>query len=151
MLLHLRHSLTWDRGKEPAQHAQLCIDAGLQVYFADPYSSWQRGANENTNGLFRQYFPKARTCREGRWTSSRPLLSHPTTGFAETLGWKMPVEALNGHLLLIDKLVWRRPLESGQYTSRPSPWCTRMSGLERRVQRRQQVSSLCSVSHGEMA
>lgn len=92
---HLRRSLTWDQGAEMAQHAQLRIDTGLEVYFCDPQSPWQRGSNENTNGLLRQYFPKGTDlCQHG--VEELNAVAHALNARPrKTLGWRTPAEALD--------------------------------------------------------
>ena len=94
----LRQSLTWDQGIEMAQHVQLRLDTGLQIYFCDPRSPWQRGTNENTNGLLRQYFPRgtnlARHSADELAAVAAALNGRPR----KTLGWKTPTEVLTEYL-----------------------------------------------------
>jgi IS30 family transposase len=89
----LRRSLTWDQGKEMAEHARFSIDSGVTVYFCDPHSPWQRGSNENTNGLLRQYFPKRSSVgvsQEHLDAVAAELNARPR----KTLGWMTPAEKL---------------------------------------------------------
>jgi IS30 family transposase len=94
----LRRSLTWDQGAEMAQHAQLRIDADLEVYFCDPQSPWQRATNENTNGLLRQYFPRGTDLARHSADDLAAVADALNTRPRKTLGWRTPAEVLNDYL-----------------------------------------------------
>jgi len=94
----LRRSLTWDQGAEMAQHTQLRLDADIDVYFCDPHSPWQRGTNENTNGLLRQYFPRGTDLSRHSCDDLAAVAAALNSRPRKTLGWRTPAEELDRYL-----------------------------------------------------
>lgn len=96
----MMRSITWDQGKEMAEHALLRIDTGVQVWFCDPHSPWQRGTNENTNGLLRQYFPKGTDLSQVTQATCDAVAAQMNNRPRKVLGFKTPLESYNELLAL---------------------------------------------------
>jgi len=91
----LRRSITWDQGKEMAEHARFSVETGVPVYFCDPRSPWQRGSNENTNGLLRQYFPKRTDLKLHPQSDLDAVAAELNDRPRQTLGWRSPSQSLD--------------------------------------------------------
>jgi IS30 family transposase len=93
-------SITWDQGKEMAEHAQFSIDTGVQVWFCDPHAPWQRGTNENTNGLLREYFPKGTDLSQITQATCDAVATQMNNRPRKILGFKTPLESFTELLAL---------------------------------------------------
>jgi transposase, IS30 family len=91
----LRRTLTWDQGKEMAEHVQFTTDTNMTVYFCDPHSPWQRGSNENTNGLLRQYFPKTADLSQHSAAHLNAVARELNNRPRQTLKWMKPSEVFS--------------------------------------------------------
>jgi IS30 family transposase len=91
----LRRTLTWDQGKEMAEHARFSVDSKVEVYFCDPSSPWQRGTSENTNGLLRQYLPKGDDLARYRQAELDSIADQLNGRPRQTLKWLKPSEAFD--------------------------------------------------------
>jgi IS30 family transposase len=91
----LRRTLTWDQGKEMAEHVRFTVDTAMDVFFCDPHSPWQRGSNENTNGLLRQYFPKGADLSEFTRADLAAAARQLNTRPRQTLNWMKPSEVFS--------------------------------------------------------